>query len=189
MASGQADAALQILARHVAASGEARDRTTVELLVETLDASGTIVRMASSMLLDRAAVDDVSQESLISILRSIGSYRGESAFTTWVYPIVKRRVADHLRGLRDSAPLDEQVLPSARMSSMIATRATVQRTLAQLPELYRVPVTLRDLEAMTYAEIAERLGRNVGTVKAQVSRGRAMVAGTIVGDDALGAIR
>lgn len=176
---GEADVALAALARRVAADGDGVERATLELLVETLDASGVIHRLAGSMLLDRSAVDDVVQESLISVVQSVGSYRGDSAFTTWVHPIVKRRVADHLRRRRDASPLGEELLPSARMSSMIATRATVRRSLEQLPEIYRVPVTLRDLESMPYAEIAEQLARSVGTVKSQVSRGRAMVAGML----------
>ncbi|GAB3811191.1 sigma-70 family RNA polymerase sigma factor [Tessaracoccus terricola] len=177
-AAGAADEALSPLGRHVAAA-DGEDRAALELLVETLDACGVIHRIAGSMLLDRTAVDDVAQESLISVVQSIGSYRGDSAFTTWLHPIVKRRVADHLRRRRDAATLcdDEELLPSARMSSMIATRATVQDLLRQLPELYRRPVTMRDIDGMAYREIAEQLGRSIGTVKAQISRGRAMLAG------------
>lgn len=180
--AGRRDEVLTPLARRVAADGGA-DPVTLELLLETLDASGVIHRVAGSMLLDRAAVDDVAQESLISVVQSIGSYRGESAFTSWVHPIVKRRVADHLRRRREASPLheEEELLPSARMSSMIATRATVQELLQQLPELYRVPVTMRDIEGMSYAEIATGLDRSVGTVKAQISRGRAMLAGAVAG--------
>src|SRR5690625_6303586 len=58
------------------------------------------------------------------------------------------------------------------MSSMIATRVSVQNALAQLPEKYREPVTLRDVEGQTYQEVAEGLELSVGTVKSQVSRDR-----------------
>ena len=178
--SGAADDALDALA---SAAGD--DRTALELLVETLDASGVVHRFAGSMLLDRDAVDDVAQDALISIVQSIASYRGGGRFTSWVHPIVKRRVADHLRRQRETSVLtDELPLTAERMSSMIATRATVQQALTGLPELYRWPVVLRDVHGLSYAEVAERLGRTLGTVKSQVSRGRAMVAGTITEEDA-----
>lgn len=51
--------------------------------------------------------------------------------------------------------------------------------LAKLPEIYRVPVVLRDIEGLPYEEIARRLERSLGTVKSQISRGRAMVAGML----------
>lgn len=170
--SGEQDDALAVLAQYAPQSPEA-----LELLIETLDASGVVRRFAGDALLDKSAVDDVSQDALISIAESIGSYDGRGKVTTWVHSIVRRRVVDHLRRQRESAPLpDGQAAPTARMSSMIATRATVQDALAELPELYRIPVTLRDIEGRPYAEVAEKLGRSVGTVKSQISRGRAMVA-------------
>src|SRR5699024_3421347 len=60
--------------------------------------------------------------------------------------------------------------------SIIATRATVHQALEALPDLYKVPVVLRDIEGHAYANIAERLDRPEGTIKAQIARGRAMVA-------------
>lgn len=170
--AGAGDEALALLAQYAP-----RSSLALELLIETLDASGVVHRFAGAALLDKTAVDDVSQDALISIAESIGSYNGRGKVTTWVHSIVRRRVVDHLRRQRESAPLpDEQAAPAARMSSMIATRTTVQEALASLPELYRVPVTLRDIEGRPYAEVAQKLGRSVGTVKSQVSRGRAMVA-------------
>lgn len=157
----------------------ARDGSALstELLVEQLDAAGVIRRFVRSMLLDEAAVDDVAQDSLISVAGSIGSFRGGSAVTTWVHAIVKRRVVDHLRRQRAAAPLpDDDASPTQRMSSMLATRATVQGVLDGLPDPYREPVRLRDVEGLTYGEVAERLDRSLGTVKAQISRGRALVA-------------
>lgn len=182
--SGEGDAALSALARHAPQSAPA-----LELLIETLDASGVVRRFAGDALLDKSAVDDVSQDSLISIAESIGSYNGGGKVTTWVHSIVRRRVVDHLRRQRETAPLpDDQAAPAARMSSMIATRTTVQEALAALPELYRAPVTLRDIDGRPYAEVAETLGRSLGTVKSQVSRGRAMVAARLRESDGTGGI-
>lgn len=152
-------------------------------MVERLDESGMVRRMVGAALLDRSAVDDVSQDCLISVAGSLASFRGGSKVSTWVHSIVRRRVVDHLRRQRATAPLPEDDLsPTQRMSSMIATRATVQEALASLPDRYREPVVLRDMEGLSYAEVADRLDRNLGTVKAQISRGRALVASALRSD-------
>lgn len=167
---------LQTLAEQAAAGSP----LAVELLVEELDTSGVVRRFVRSVLLDETAVDDVSQDALISVAGSIGSFRGGSKVTTWVHTIVRHRVTDHLRRQRAAAPLPpDDLSPSRRMSSMLATRATVRDALATLPDLYREPVALRDLEGLSYAEVAARLDRRVGTVKAQISRGRALVAAAL----------
>lgn len=175
-ARDERDELLQTLAEH-AAAGSA---LATELLVEELDTSGIIRRFVRSSLLDESAVDDVSQDVLISVAGSIGTFQGGARVTTWVHTIVRHRVVDHLRRQRATSPLPEDDLsPSQRMSSMLTTRATVRDALAELPDLYRAPVVLRDLEGLTYAEVADRLDRNVGTVKAQISRGRALVAAAL----------
>ncbi|HIW47108.1 MAG TPA: RNA polymerase sigma factor [Candidatus Yaniella excrementigallinarum] len=170
--SASLDDALALIAHHAKTKPQA-----VELLVELLDASGTVRRFAGAALLDHTAVDDVGQDALISIADSIDTYNGSSKVTTWVHSIVRRRVVDHLRRQRATVPLDDgDISPAARMSSIIATRATVRDALESLPEIYQTPVVLRDIEGHSYAEIAELLNRAQGTIKAQIARGRAMVA-------------
>lgn len=170
------DEALAILAAH-AAEGSA---LAVELLIVQLDESGVVRRFARAALLDESAIDDVSQDSLISIAASVGSFSGGSKVTTWVHSIVRRRVVDHLRRQRATSPLPEgDAGPGERMSSLLATRATVRDAVAALPEPYRSPVTLRDLEGLSYEDIAERLDLPLGTVKGQISRGRALLAATL----------
>lgn len=165
----------------VAARAADGDTAALDELIETLDRSRTVHRMVGSMLLDQDAVDDVSQEVLISIMGSIGRYRGVGKVSSWVHPIVKRRVADHLRRQRDSTTLDEAALPSQRISSMVASRATIRTAIAQLPETYQASLILRDLEQLPVAEIAARLGLPEGTVKARISRGRTKL-GSILGE-------
>lgn len=171
------DALQQLALQAAAGSGLA-----TELLIERLDESGVVRRFARGSLFDETAVDDVCQDTLISVAGGIGSFRGGAKVSTWVHTIVRNRVVDHLRRQRATSPLPEDDLaPAQRISSMIASRTTVRDALAALPELYREPVTLRDMEGLTYAEISERLDRSVGTVKSQVSRGRALVAAALRG--------
>ena len=164
----------------VAARAADGDATALDELIESLDRSRTVHRMVGSMLLDLDAVDDVSQEVLISIMGSIRQYRGVGKFSTWVHPIAKRRVADHLRRQRDATALEETDLPAQRFSSMVASRTALRAALAELPEKYQAPLILRDLEQLPVAEIAARLDLPEGTVKAQISRGRAKLE-TILG--------
>ncbi|WP_152187822.1 RNA polymerase sigma factor [Georgenia satyanarayanai] len=162
---------------HAAAAGSS---LAVELLVEALDGSGVVHRFVRASLLDESAVDDVAQDVLVSVAGSVHSFTGAARVTTWVHRIVRNRVVDHLRRQRATVPLPPEDLgPAERMSSIIATRATVRDVLASLPDPYREPVTLRDVEGLTYAELAQRLERSVGTVKSQVSRGRALVAAAL----------
>lgn len=167
---------LQELAGHAAGGSD----LATELLIERLDESGMVRRFARGALFDDDAIDDVCQDALISVASGIGGFRGESKVGTWVHRIVRNRVVDHLRRQRATSPLPpDDLAPSARISSMIATRATVRDALADLPDLYRAPVTLRDIDGLPYADIAERLDRSLGTVKSQVARGRALVASAL----------
>lgn len=168
----------QLAARAATGDGAALDE-----FFEALDSSRTVHRMVGSMLLDQDAVNDVAQEVLISVVGSIGRYRGEGRVTTWLHPIVKRRVTDHLRRQRSATSLDESVLPAQRISSMVASRAALRTALAQLPEKYRAPLILRDLEQLPVAEVAARLDLPEGTVKAQLSRGRAKLEKILGGLD------
>lgn len=167
-----------------AASRAARgDAEALDELIEMLDRSRTVHRMVGAMLLDQDAVDDVAQEVFISITGSIGQYRGVGKVSSWLHPIVKRRVVDHLRRQREAVPLEDPVLPTLRFSSTVASRAAIRDAVAQLPEKYRAPLVLRDLEELPVADIAERLDLPEGTVKAQISRGREKLEKILVAID------
>ncbi|MBB4935378.1 RNA polymerase sigma-70 factor (ECF subfamily) [Lipingzhangella halophila] len=167
------DDVLDLLARQ----GADGSGLAVELLAETVDELGLARRAASRMLVDEAAVDDVAQETLISMATSIHSFRGDSKFTTWLYQVTRRRVVDYLRRQRADIQLDtDEVSPAQRISSMIASRETARQLVDRLPELYRAAVVLRDVERLSYDEVAQRLGRNTNTVKSHVARGRALLA-------------
>lgn len=159
------------------ATAAASSPLAVEILIEELDTSGLVRRFVRRSLLDHDAIDDVSQDTLISIAHSVAAFAGRSSVSTWVHQIAQRRVVDHLRRQRATAPLPEDDIgPSQRISSMIATRETVRDAIGQLPQAYRDPLRMRDIDGLTYQDIADRLDRSVGTVKSQISRGRAMVA-------------
>lgn len=180
----------------LAVDASAGSSLAVELLIEVVDDVGVARAAVRRFLVDPSAVDDVTQDTLISMARSIESFRGDSRFTTWLHQIAKRRAADHLRRIEKHAknePLPQRgglgsgtsqersqavhhLGEARRLSSLIATRQAVQELVAQLPLHYRQAVALRDIENLPYAEIAARMQRNLNTVKSLVARGRAQLA-------------
>lgn len=157
-----------------------------ELLVEAVDASGVARRFVAGLLLDEWAIDEVSQDTLVTVAKAVGTFKGDARFTTWLHTVARNRAVDHLRRQRAVLPLEAiDHGPAARMSSIIATRETVRHVLARIPEQYRQAVTLRDVEGLPYEQVAETLGRNVNTVKSQVARGRALVAAMLDESDGM----
>ena len=130
---------------------------------------------------------DATQEALIAIARGIRSFDGRAAFSTWAHRVATNACLDELRrrkrrpapGLPDD--LDGHALrdAGARQSSGIDAlpdRLAIDDALAQLSEEFRLPVVLRDLCDLDYAEIAERLDIPPGTVRSRIARGRAQLA-------------
>jgi RNA polymerase sigma-70 factor, ECF subfamily len=173
---GAREQALDVLGRHAAAGSE----LATELLVEALDQFGAARRAVRRFLLDESAVDDVLQDTLITVARSITSFRGDAKLTTWLHQLARNRAVDHLRRARAVEPLDEHdASATERLSSLVASRQAVRQLLDELPDHYRTAVLLRDVEHLPYAEIAARLGVNLNTVKSHVARGRAVLAGLV----------
>ena len=136
---------------------------------------------------------DAAQEALISIVRSLHRFDGRSSFSTWAYRIATNASLDELRRRRrrpvPSVESDsrgqaahETVDPEAgpRVEA-IADQMELDAALASLAIDFRVPVVLRDVAGLDYAEIAETLGIPPGTVKSRIARGRASLAQSLSG--------
>jgi RNA polymerase sigma-70 factor (ECF subfamily) len=170
------EAVLEVLAAQSAAGS----RLAVELLVEAVDRFGVARRAVRQFVLDEAAVADVVQDTLITVVQAIGSFQGDAKFTTWLHQLARNRSVDHLRRVRSTTSREAvEPSPAERMSSLVASRHAVRQLLDQLPQRYRDAVLLRDVEHLPYADVATRLGRNLNTVKAHVARGRALLAGLV----------
>lgn len=150
----------------------------LEELIWAVDKLALGRRAVHRVILNEPDVDDVTQDVLIAVAESIGSFRGEARFTTWLHQVARYKAIAHLRRQRDEAALDEEleVTDSVRISSLLAGRDRVDALLAVLPEHYRAAVALRDLDQLPYEEVAQRLDISLGTVKSRVARGRALVA-------------
>ncbi len=132
---------------------------------------------------DRGDAEDATQEALVAIVRGLPRYDGRAAFTTWAHRVAVNASLDQLRRRsRAAVPAelhgDGPVAPDDPAHRAVAAelRAEVDEALASLPVEFRVPVVLRDLVDLDYAEIAELLDLPPGTVRSRISRGRARLA-------------
>lgn len=154
----------------------------LDLLLAVVDESPRTRAPIRRLLVDTDAVDDVVQDVLIAVAERVGSFRGDARFTTWLHQIARNKTIDHLRRQRDASSLDDddrELSDGERMSSLIASRTTIRVALDELPDRYRDAVMWRDLDRMTYEEIATRAGIPTNTAKTHVARGRALLAGSL----------
>lgn len=147
-----------------------------------------VFSVALRMLGDQDAAADVAQETFLSAYRNIKRFRGGS-FTAWILRIATNACYDQLRARKrrptssidaltedeDTPPLqlhDAAAGPEERaMTGELA--AEIQRGLLTLPDEQRAMVILSDIQGLSYEEISEITGANIGTVKSRLSRGRA----------------
>lgn len=149
----------------------------VELLIEAIDELGVARRAVAAFLFDEAAVQDVTQDTLIAVAGSVTSFRGDAKFTTWLHQVARRRTVDYLRRERSTERLDEEDHgPAMRISSLVASEDAARQLVGSLPEPYRSAVYLRDVKRRPYPDVARDLDRNLNTVRSHVARGRAMLA-------------
>ena len=123
-------------------------------------------------------VDDVTQEIFMAVVRSIARFRHQSRFNTWLYTIVNRQIADYYRrrnrrGRAEQQPISLEAVtynePSYEHERM-DEKADVRRALNLVPEHYREVVMLRFADGLTFAEIADQLGKSLEAVKSLYRR-------------------
>ena len=152
-------------------------------LGEVIQAYGErITSVVSGMLRDRDAVEDVVQAAFTKAWFRIGSFKGDSSLYTWLYRVAVNAAKDYVKGRsrRPLAPLDERMatqIPSGEPHVIEGMeqrelRLLVRAAVDALPERYRTVLALRELEGLTYQEIAEVLGLSLGTVESRLFRAR-----------------
>ena len=161
------------------------DLRAFDLLV--LKYQGRIGALVSRYIADAGEVEDVTQEAFIKAYRALSKFRGDSAFYTWLYRIAANAAKNHLvaKGRRpgadatiedaeafdDGGVVSETSSPEA-MAMGDELAAVVEQSLQALPEELRAALTLRELEGLSYDDIAEVLGCPVGTVRSRIFRAR-----------------
>jgi RNA polymerase sigma-70 factor (ECF subfamily) len=162
------------------------ERGAFDLLV--LRYQHKVVKLVSRLLRDSAEGEDVAQEAFVKAFRAIGSFRGDSAFYTWLYRIAVNTARNSMAS-RQRRPLDyeadlsesEQSAVAARMRHVDTPEAaaltdeihqTVNRAVEELPEDLRTAIILREIEGLSYEEIAAAMDCPVGTVRSRIFRAR-----------------
>jgi RNA polymerase sigma-70 factor (ECF subfamily) len=150
---------------------------------------GPVYGLVRGVLCDSSEAADVTQEVFLKAFRGIRDFRGGSSLKTWLYRIAVREALNHRRWswrhLRQQIFLDEASEDNNSIFELedcspspfdtLASRElqqVVHQALNGVAECFRAAVILRDLEGMSYEEVAEVLGVSVGTVKSRILRGR-----------------
>ncbi len=176
-ASGQLNEQLGQLAAAAADGSE----IAIDLLLYAIDSQRLAEPGIRRILINPAEVDDVNQEVLIAVAEKVGTFRNESKFTTWLFGLARNKALEYLRRKKETVEFRSELGDVGRISSMIASEVSVQELLRALPEHYRLAVTMRDLQGMAYQDIASALDLNINTVRAHISRGRALLAAAATG--------
>ena len=152
---------------------------------------GWIYRVARRLLNDPRDVEEVTQDVLLTVVRKIQTFKGEAAFSSWLYRIAVNAAYQRLRAKRARPEVSlEPFLPvfddegryiepvvdwSSKLNDPAVaeeTRAAIERSLSRLPEEYRVVIQLHDVEELPNEEVAATLGLTVAAVKSRVHRAR-----------------
>jgi RNA polymerase sigma-70 factor (ECF subfamily) len=170
------------------------DKKAFELLVAKYQRK--LNRLLSRFIRDPSEVEDVAQEAFIKAYRALPSFRGDSAFYTWLYRIAVNTAKNYLVAAGRRAPTSTAIdseeaesfeeghqlrhmnTPEAElMSKQVA--ATVNQTMEALPEELRIAITLREIEGMSYEDIAAAMSCPIGTVRSRIFRARETIAARI----------
>ncbi|MCJ7738231.1 MAG: RNA polymerase sigma factor [Anaerolineae bacterium] len=169
------------LAQRVAAG----DEQALEMLYERY-ADSLFAFVVHQLAGPRQNAEDIWQDSLVAAFQSIGSYRGQARFFTWLCGIARHKIIDHLRRQRRSPVEQFSDLPEPRLSALIAAgplpeeivanranRVRVVEALACLPQSYRTALTARYADGLNVGEVAAQIGRNYKATESLLSRARA----------------
>jgi len=173
---------------------QAGDKKAFGLLVDKYHRK--LGRLLSRMVRDQTEVDDIVQESFIKAYRALHNFRGDSAFYTWLYRIgintaknylvsLKRRPQvlqdveiEDVENFEDGTEMRSVETPETAMMTKEIGQ-TVNVTVANLPEELRTAITLREIEGLSYEEIADIMQCPIGTVRSRIFRARETIAGKL----------
>jgi RNA polymerase sigma-70 factor (ECF subfamily) len=173
---------------------QAGDKRAFELLV--VKYQRRVARLLSRLIRDQNEIEDVSQESFIKAYRALPSFRGESAFYTWLYRIAINTAKNHLstlgrrpqlladyedeegESLDAAAQIPDYHTPETELSNRQIV-STVNAVVDELPSELRTAITLREMEGLSYEDIAAVMNCPIGTVRSRIFRAREAIAGKL----------
>jgi RNA polymerase sigma-70 factor (ECF subfamily) len=177
--------------RQLVARAQRGDKRAFELLVEKYQRK--LARLLSRFIRDPAEVEDVTQEAFIKAYRALPAFRGDSAFYTWLYRIGINTAKNYLMAMGRRAPTSteveaeeaegfeegEQLRDINTPESMLLSNEiaqTVNATIESLPEELRKAIQMREIEGMSYEDIAKAMDCPIGTVRSRIFRAREAIA-------------
>jgi RNA polymerase sigma-70 factor (ECF subfamily) len=162
------------------------DKKAFDILV--LKYQHKIIKLISRYVRDQDEVQDVAQEAFIKAYRALAGFRGESAFYTWLYRIAINTAKNHLVAMgrrppgsdvdaEDAVLFDgDSALKESDTPERLALKDEIEQTILtaidELPEDLRTAITLREMEGMSYEEIALAMDCPIGTVRSRIFRAR-----------------
>jgi len=177
--------------QQLVARAQRGDKQAFELLV--IKYQRKLGRLLSRWVRDPAEVEDVTQEAFIKAYRALPSFRGESAFYTWLYRIAINTAKNYLvalgrraptttefdneeaEGFEDAEQLRDNNTPESELEGK-QIAAVVNKAMEALPEDLRTAITLREIEGLSYDEIASVMNCPIGTVRSRIFRAREAIA-------------
>lgn len=172
--------------RELVARVQRGDKRAFDLLVSKYQQR--IVKLVSRYVKDHSDALDVAQEAFIKAYRALPNFRGDSAFYTWLYRIAINTAKNHLVTLSrrpvevdlgdgdDGKPDIENLQSDVDTPESLLLTEEIKRTVANaieaLPEDLKMAITLRELEGLTYEEIAAAMSCPIGTVRSRIFRAR-----------------
>ena len=138
---------------------------------------------------NQTEAEDLTQEVFIQLFRKAGSFRGDSAFSTWLHRLTVNQVLMHFRRrsvknekTSQDGEMPEQIVPGTENQSKmpVIDRIALTRAIGELPPGYKSVFTLHDIEGYEHEEVARILGISVGTSKSQLHKARLKLRGLLV---------
>ena len=122
---------------------------------------------------ERDAVDDILQNVFLKAHSSLHTLKSHDSLAAWLYRIAANAITDHYRGRRPSEEIsDELAAPENEVDYIAELASCLHPLIADLPETYRLPLVLSEIEGVTQKEVAARLGLSLSGAKSRVQRGR-----------------
>jgi RNA polymerase sigma-70 factor (ECF subfamily) len=182
--------------RQLIARLQARDETAVQELAERY--GSRIYQLALRHMKNREDAEEVTQDVLMKVYRKVGAFRGDAALSSWIYRITFNTAMSRLRNTRLARAADQerertvdaeaafdqprtprQVPDWAHMPDELMLRTQLRHAVTEairdLPEIYRAPVMLRDIQGLSTEEASSRLKLKDQTLKSRLHRGRLLL--------------
>ncbi len=143
------------------------------------------LRMTSS----QTEAEDLTQEVFIQLFRKVGSFRGDSAFSTWLHRLTVNQVLMHFRrrSVKNERTSDDGEMPEQTVHGTadpakmpVVDRIALKNAIAQLPNGYKRVFVLHDIEGFEHEEVARMMGISIGTSKSQLHKARLKLRGLLI---------